>query len=155
MTDSELIKALENSINTYNEKGVYVDKENLQQQVLDLIKRQKKELEAIKDKKVLVFKLSEEQINEIKEQINETKGGLLKSVEYNERKIKAEAYKEFAEKAKENFQNLEYSADTYRKTVKVKEMKEQINWVLHSVAAETLDNILEELVGENNERNIV
>lgn len=86
MTDSELIKALENSINTYNEKGVYVDTENIQQQTLDLLKRQKKELEAIR--KSLVFKLSEEQINEIKEQINETKGGLLKSVEYNERKNK-------------------------------------------------------------------
>ncbi len=87
MTDSELIKALENSINTYNEKGVYVDTENIQQQTLDLLKRQKKELEAIR--KSLVFKLSEEQINEIKEQINETKGGLLKSVEYNERKNKS------------------------------------------------------------------
>ena len=31
MTDSEIIKALENSINTYNEKGVYVDTENIQQ----------------------------------------------------------------------------------------------------------------------------
>ena len=38
MTDSELIKALENTTNTYNEKGVYVDKENIQQQVLDLLK---------------------------------------------------------------------------------------------------------------------
>ena len=48
MTDSELIKALENSINTYNEKGVYVDTENLQQQVFDLINRQKAEIERLK-----------------------------------------------------------------------------------------------------------
>lgn len=130
MTDSELIKALENSINTYNEKGVYVDKEKLQQQVLDLIKRQKKELEAIKDKKVLVFKLSEEQINEIKEQINETKGGLLKSVEYNERKIKAEAYKEFAQKAAIELTNA-YSS-------------EYAHWI-----DDTLNNLLEKLISDN------
>lgn len=48
MTDSELIKALENSINTYNQKGIYVDTENLQQQVLDLINRQKVEIERLK-----------------------------------------------------------------------------------------------------------
>ena len=47
MTDSELVKALENSINTYNEKGVYVDTENIQQQVLDLIKRQRAEIERL------------------------------------------------------------------------------------------------------------
>ena len=65
MTDSEIIKALENSINTYNEKGVHVDTENLKQQAFDIIKRQKKELEAIKDERAIVFKLSEEQINEV------------------------------------------------------------------------------------------
>lgn len=123
MTDSELIKALENSINTYNEKGVYVDKENLQQQVLDLIKRQKKELEAIKEEKALVLKLSEEQINE-------TKGGLLKSVEYNERKIKAEAYKEFAQKAAIELTNA-YSS-------------EYAHWI-----DDTLNNLLEKLIGDN------
>lgn len=130
MTDSEIIKALENSINTYNEKGIFVDTENLQQQVLDLLKRQKKELEAIKDKKVLVFKLSEEQINEIKEQIKETKGGLLKSVEYNERKIKAEAYKEFAQKAAIELTNA-YSS-------------EYAHWI-----DDTLNNLLEKLIGDD------
>lgn len=122
MTDSELIKALENSINTYNEKGVYVDTENLQQQVLDLLKRQKKELEDIKDKKAIVFKLSEEQLSEVNE-------NLLKSVEYNERKIKAEAYKEFAGKAAIELTNA-YSS-------------EYAHWI-----DDTLNNLLEELVGE-------
>ena len=138
MTDSELIKALENSINTYNKKGIYVDTENIQQQALDLLKRQKKELEAIKDEKALVFKLSEEQINEIKEQINEikeqineTKEDLLKSVEYNERKIKAEAYKEFAERLNEKAQ----IADCFN----------SYNMV---VGAHFIDNLLKEMVGE-------
>lgn len=48
------------------------------------------------DGSAMVFKLSEEQINEVKEDV-------LKSVEYNEREIKAEAYKEFAEKLKEEW----------------------------------------------------
>ena len=61
---------------------------------LDLIERQKAELEAIKDEEVMVFKLSKEQMNEIEEDV-------LKSVEYTEREIKAEAYKEFAERLKE------------------------------------------------------
>ena len=84
MTDSELIKALENKVQG-SDYACFEDYE-----ILDLIKRQKAELEAIKDKKAMVFKLSEEQINELKEDV-------LKSVEYNERKIKVEAYKEFAE----------------------------------------------------------
>ena len=126
MTDSEIIKALENSINTYNEKGVYVDTENLQQQALDLLKRQKKELEAIKDKKAIVFKLSDDQINEINE-------NLLKSVEYveyNERKIKTEAYKEFAEKAATELSN-NYS-------------DEYAHWI-----DDTLDTLLKEMIGED------
>lgn len=123
MTDSEIIKALESSINTYNEKGIFVDTENLQQQVLDLLKRQKKELEAIKDKRAIVFKLSDVQINEVIENI-------LKSVEYNERKIKTEAYKEFAEKATIALTNA-YSS-------------EYAHWIDN-----TLYNLLKELVGEN------
>lgn len=47
MTDSEIIKALEDAIDTYKEKGVFVDTKNLQQQALDLLKRQKKEIETI------------------------------------------------------------------------------------------------------------
>lgn len=97
---------------------------------LDLINRQKAEIEKLKGSTIVSNIMESQKIK---------------------REAKAEAYKEFAEKAKENFQNLEYSADTDRKTVKVEEMKEQINWVLHSVAAETLDNILEELVGETDD----
>ena len=70
---------------------------------LDLINRQKAELEAIKDKRAMVFKLSEEQLNEVKEDV-------LKSVEYNEREIKAEAYKEFANKVKQEFMPYDLGA---------------------------------------------
>lgn len=55
------------------------------------------------DEKALVFKLSEEQINETKEDI-------LKSVEYNEREIKVEAYKEFADKVKQELMPYDLGA---------------------------------------------
>nr|DAV14554.1 MAG TPA: hypothetical protein [Caudoviricetes sp.] len=69
---------------------------------------------------------------------------------YSEAKdiLKAEAYKEFAERLKEQFLNLQYNAKTNRKTVKIEELKEQMNWLLHTVAIETLDNLLKEMVGE-------
>ena len=94
MTDSELIKALENKVQGYD-YACFEDYE-----ILDLIKRQKAELEAIKDKKAMVFKLSEEQINEVKEDV-------LKSVEYNEREIKAEAIKEFAKGLKNKSRSIQ------------------------------------------------
>lgn len=117
MTDSELIKALENKVHG-SDYACFEDYE-----ILDLIKRQKAELEAIKDEKAMVFKLSEEQINEVKEDV-------LKSVEYNEREIKAEAYKEFAQKAAIELTNA-YSS-------------EYAHWI-----DDTLNNLLEELVGDN------
>lgn len=61
---------------------------------------------------------------------------------------KTEAIKEFAEKAKETFLNLQYNAKTDRKTVKIEELKEQMDWLLHKVAIEMLENLLKEMVGE-------
>lgn len=62
--------------------------------------------------------------------------------------MKANAYKEFAEKAKKEFLNLQYNAKTDRKTVKIEELKEQMDWLLHTVAIETVENLLKEMVGE-------
>lgn len=61
---------------------------------------------------------------------------------------KAEAYKTFAEKLKEEFLNLQYNAKTDRKTVKIEELKEQMDWLLHKVAIETVENLLKEMTGE-------
>lgn len=66
----------------------------------------------------------------------------------SEQEIKIEAYKEFAKKLKEVFLNLQYNAKTIRKTVKIEELKEQMDWLLHTVAIETVDNLLKEMVGE-------
>lgn len=39
-------------------------------------------------------------------------------------------------------------AKTDRKTVKIEELKEQMDWLLHTVAIETVENLLKEMVGE-------
>jgi hypothetical protein len=53
--------------------------------------------------------------------------------------------KDFAEMAKESFANLEYRANTHRKTVKVEELREQIDWVLHVVVPQTIDQVAKEM----------
>lgn len=88
MTDSELVKALENSINTYNEKGVYVDTENIQQQVLDLIKRQRAEIERLEKARQRQAYLSCNLRGQKYELMNRISA------------VKNEAYKEFAERLK-------------------------------------------------------
>lgn len=123
MTDSELIKALENKVQG-SDYACFEDYE-----ILDLIKRQKAELEAIKDKRAMVFKLSEEQINEVKEDV-------LKSVEYNEREIKAEAYKEFADRIRQVIV-LNNTHDGYL-----------VHDIDYNCLMEDIDYVLKELVGE-------
>lgn len=88
MTDSELVKALENSINTYNEKGVYVDTENLQQQVLDLIKRQRAEIERLEK--------ARQRQDYLSCNLRGQKYELMNRISV----VKNEAYKEFAERLK-------------------------------------------------------
>ena len=121
MTDSELIKALENKVQG-SDYACFEDYE-----ILDLIERQKAELETIKDEKAMVFKLSEEQINEVKEDV-------LKSVEYNEREIKAEAYKEFAQRLKNSI---------YINTDLLVYQCEEVESMI--------DDIVKEMVGETND----
>ena len=75
------------------------------------------------DESAMVFKLSEEQLNEVKEDV-------LKSVEYNERKIKAEAYKEFAEIIKDKWFDNRYDSP-------------DVDF------DDFIDNVLKELVGDD------
>lgn len=79
------------------------------------------------DERAMVFKLSEEQINEVKEDV-------LKSVDYNERKIKAEAIKEFAESLKNSI---------YINT----------NLLVYQCEAveSMIDDVVKEMVGETND----
>lgn len=124
MTDIEIIKVLENSINTYNQKGIYVDTENLQQQVLDLIKRQRAEIERLEKARQRQAYLSCNLRGQKYELMNRI------SV------VKNEAYKEFAEIIKDKWFDNRYDSPNVD-------------------FDDFIDDALKELVGENNERNIV
>ena len=132
LTDEEIIKALEDYIKE-NEFEYFhsntVGEYPLIRKSLDLINRQKAEIE------------------ELKNYVNRCKSGKEYWVKCLLEKPN-EAIKEFAEKAKENFLNLQYNAKTDRKTVKIEELSNQMNWLLHTVAIETVDNLLKEMVGE-------
>ena len=60
----------------------------------------------------------------------------------NEAEIKAEAYKELAQKLKEQFNDLEFNVKTPRKTLKVEELQDQVNWILREVVIQTIDSVL-------------
>ena len=131
MTDIEIIKVLENSINTYNQKGIYVDTENLQQQVLDLIKRQRAEIERLEKARQRQAYLSCNLRGQKYELMNRI------SV------VKNEAYKEFADRIRQVIV-LNNTHDGYL-----------VHDIDYNCLMEDIDDALKELVGENNERNIV
>ncbi len=142
-TDEEIIKRLERCVKRGN-RNYDTDI------VLDLINRQKAEIERLKTENKIYIESNrvigyqrdqrDKEIDELQKQID--------GLDVRENKIKAEAYKEFAEKAKEEFLNLRYNAKTDRKTVKIEELKEQMDWLLHKVAIETVENLLKEMVGK-------
>lgn len=66
---------------------------DLSQDALRLINNQQEEVESIKAKRAMVFKFSEEQMNELKNQI-------LKSIEIDVEEIKHEAYEQLISKTK-------------------------------------------------------
>ena len=94
------------------------------QDALDLINRQKAEIERL------------ERIVSIKQK--------------NKQTLKTEAIKEFAERLKKQFDNLEYRAKTKRKTVSVDYLDSQMNWVLHEVSSTIIDNLVKEMAGDEN-----
>lgn len=61
------------------------------------------------------------------------------------------AIEEFAERSKERFESLEYRTNTKRKTVPVDELDSQMNWALHEVSVQTIDGVLREMEGKNND----
>lgn len=66
---------------------------DLSRDALRLINNQQEEIESIKAKRAMVFKFSEEQMNELKNQI-------LKSIEIDVEEIKHEAYEQLISKTK-------------------------------------------------------
>lgn len=99
MTDEEIIKALK-CCSCGNCKDCAAKEctdlecvHNLSQNALRLINNQQEEIESIKAKRAMVFKFSEEQMNELKNQI-------LKSIEIDVEEIKHEAYEQLISKTK-------------------------------------------------------
>lgn len=54
--------------------------------------------------------------------------------------------KDFAKELIERFNDLEYNANTPRKTVKVDELRVQMDWILHEVAPKTIKEFAEKYV---------
>ena len=65
----------------------------------------------------------------------------------SEAEIKTEARKELAQKLKEQFNDLEFNVKTPRKTLKVEELQDQVNWILREVVIQTIDSVLDETAG--------
>lgn len=151
-TDEEILKALEcclcdNSecLQCQNKELCEMERDELAVRTLDLISSKVLEIDRLKAE---IERLHKE--NKILSRNADTafQDGLNECRELFAPEIKAEAYKTFAEKLKEEFLNLQYNAKTDRKTVKIEELKEQMDWLIHKVAIETVENLLKEMIGE-------
>ena len=71
------------------------------------------------------------------EQFNAQRKAVIQKLGEYEDKASEVAEEIFAEIEK-HISSLEYQANTPRKTVKVEELKAQVNWVLHEVVPQTL-----------------
>ena len=61
--------------------------------------------------------------------------------------IKAEAIKEFAERLKEAFSDLEFEYDPKLRIVKVEEVKSLVDWALHKISIETIQDAAKDISG--------
>ena len=55
--------------------------------------------------------------------------------------IKTEVAREIFAEIKERISSLEYKAKTQRKIIRVEELKDQVNWVLHEVISNTITEL--------------
>ena len=124
MTDKEIIKALED----YKNSNIVQTKSGVISigDVLDLVNRQQAEIDELKA---------------INESLKTDRPFLIAIA-------RVETIKEFVEKLKRKFNDMEYNAQTDRKTVKIDELRERMDWVLHAVVIETIDKLKDEMVGE-------
>ena len=149
LTDSEIVKALEDAL--YRIKGaehLIVPKEGVDnlcnglENALDLINR----LQAENKSQSIMIKMLKGSIEDYKNSYINQKAEIERlktnlnielenfATEYDN-KIKAEAYKEFAEKAKEFMHNKFKALDEYE---------------FEYITERDIDNLLKEMVGENN-----
>ena len=140
MTDNEIIKALECCANNPNECVCYESKcplfgqksiDILSKNALDLIKRQKAEIERLEER-ILEVQRCDQELIETLHKIHEKK----------EKTTKAEAVKEFAEELKEHKIDVDVSYGYGR---------EQYT---EAVAVIDIDNLVKEMVGEGGGRKL-
>lgn len=81
---------------------------------------------------------------EIKE-LQEILGGTSKVQSQTCAVVRAEAVREFAEKLKSKFASIEYQANTIRKTVRVDELKAQMDWILHEIVPQAIGDLVIEM----------
>lgn len=98
---------------------------------LDLIKRQKAEIERLKKRNTLLLKKKCKDINTAR------------------KIIKSEAIKEFAKRLKSKLNDLEFRTKTNRKTVPTKFCDDNANWVLHECVPEEIDKLIKEITEES------
>lgn len=95
MTDSEIIKCLEQAIDKYNKNKIFVDDIRLDKLSLDLINRQKAEIERLKSVQLVQANRIAELRGTKFEQIN-----VIQNLKQQLITSKSEAVKEFAERLK-------------------------------------------------------
>jgi hypothetical protein len=61
--------------------------------------------------------------------------------------LEAEVAREIFEEIEKAISNLEYRANTPRKTVRVEELKAQVDWVLHEVVPKTIAELKKKYTG--------
>ena len=130
MTDNEIIKALEYCIIGYCDgcecRGEYLRcRDKLDTEALNLIKKQREEIDRLKAESKLV------QTNIYKKTLE---SGLVKEA-------RTEAIKEFAKKPKENYSYIKCSMVSYLECSADKYVK---------ISHDALDNLVAELVGDSN-----
>lgn len=142
MTDAEIIKALECCYIYHQCEGCPRDFDTngktycmkLGENILDLINRQKAEIEKLK-------KIQQRQADLIIEE-----RGRRYELAGQFTTAKPEVIKEFAEKLKQKFNVLEYEANTTRKTLATDVVKRQMDWVIHEVTTSEIDNLVNEMI---------
>ena len=166
MTDNEIIKALECcKIGNCDDCPFYDIKEDceveLPEESLDLINRQNAEIERLnKDCEDVIYKLEyllcnatgnkfskyTYPIGDMVSYVNDyIQDCCNEAVEEAKEAVKSEAIKEFAERLKEKLNNLEYHTDTNRKTVTKANLYDVVNWVMHEVVPDEINNLVKEM----------
>lgn len=171
MTDNEIIKALEycQSETTENcNKCPLVFKGACQQECLrkafDLINRQQADLEFAKNINALqmeelmkaqaeIERLEKENTILSRNADTAFQDGLNEAQElYAEEiksRVKTEAIKEFAERLKAKFADIEYVIKTHRKTLPVERVKAEVDAVLQNGCSNIIDKVLKEMEDED------